>query len=393
MLRPLLTAVLLLLIAPAAGVAAPVATLPNDMEVSESAGAVVIPVTLSEPSDELVRVNWQTTAARVADASGPSGDRDLVPERGTLEFAAGETRRELTIHVIDDAVDDHSIFMVVELPGQLTPTGVKESMLILIVDDEPTPPASIVSTRVEESGGDTMVPITRPGVSLLGLALYGWRAQPVTAAPADLAALEGRGAIGPGTVTGEARIPLVDDAVRERDETFTIELAPWAGFIESFRASFPGPVAGGPATITIADDDTGAATLSSVRRVRGVVRLDGVDVVTPLELHRFAKVDARRGAARLAVSTRGRPLRAATVARGSVSVAGAATMALVTPTLRIETARGMRFRGRTVTAAAARPGARWSMAETPRGTRVRVRRGAVRAGGAVLRAGTERVFR
>jgi hypothetical protein len=392
-LRPLVTAVLLLLIAPATGAAAPVATLPDDMEVPESAGAVVIPVTLTEPSDESVRVNWQTGSARIADAPGPSGDRDLVPERGTLEFAPGETRQELTIHVIDDAVDDHSIFMSVELPGRRTPTGAEESMLVLIVDDEPTPPASIASVRVEESAGDTVVPITRPGVSLLGLALYAWRAQPVTAAPADLAAVEGRGAIGPGTQTGEARIPIVDDAVRERDETFTVELAPWAGPIEPFRSTFPGPVAGGPATITIADDDTGAATLSSVTRVRGLVRLDGVDVVTPLELRRGAKVDARRGAARLAISTRGRPLRAATVARGTVRAAGAATMALVTPTLRIETARGMRFRGRTVTAAAARPGARWSMAETARGTRVRVRRGAVRADGAVLRAGTTRVFR
>src|SRR5688500_1262580 len=124
------------------------------MEVPESAGAVVIPVTLTEPSDESVRVNWQTGSARIPDAPGPSGDRDLVPERGTLEFAPGETRRELTIHVIDDAVDDHSIFMAVELPGRRTPTGAEESMLVLIVDDEPTPPASIASVRVEESAGD-----------------------------------------------------------------------------------------------------------------------------------------------------------------------------------------------------------------------------------------------
>jgi hypothetical protein len=113
-----------------------------------------------------------------------------------------------------------------------------------------------------------------------------------------------------------------------------------------------------------------------------------VTATTPLPLGR--RVDARRGTARIVVA--GRVPRSATVTRGAVRLHDAATLALASRSLRVLSAHRMRIAGRHVTVRAARANARWTMTETRQGTRVRVLRGAVRAGGARLRAGGTSVF-
>ena len=89
---------------------------------------------------------------------------------------------------------------------------------------------------------------------------------------------------------------------------------------------------------------------------------------------------------------RGRRKRQATIAGGAVRLRDARTLALATRTLRILSARGLRIAGRTGTVRAATPHAIWTMTETPRGTRVVVLRGAVRAGDARVPAGRVRVL-
>ena len=71
---------------------------------------------------------------------------------------------------------------------------------------------------------------------------------------------------------------------------------------------------------------------------------------------------------------------------------GTLALALATRTLRILSARGLRIAGRAGTVRAATPHAIWTMTEAPRGTRVRVLRGAVRAGDARVPAGRVRVL-
>ncbi len=144
--------------------------------------------------------------------------------------------------------------------------------------------------------------------------------------------------------------------------------------------------------MTIADDDAPPThrTVASATRVRGRVTLDGRSVLTPLELPLGSRVDAHRGVARIAIAHDTRELRSATIAGGAVRLD---TLALLTRTLDMRATRGLRVRARTAMSRAATDGARWRLTETKAGTRVRVRRGSVRAHGVLLRAGDTRVFR
>jgi hypothetical protein len=371
--------------------AAPSVAVPGHLAVPESAGQARIAVTLSEPQAQPFSVPWSTgpAAGMIADAPAAQPGRDYVEAGGTLEFAPGETRREVTVTVLDDAVDDHSGFLAVRF-GDPQPGPGGTVTLVQIVDDEPTPPASVSDVRVAEGAGEAVVPVTRPGVSLTGHAVYDWRTLAGTAeAGADFGARAGRVTIAYGKDSAEVRIPIADDGRPEPDERFHVRLAP-ATELPSPWGWFPGEVADEVATVTIADDDEAPAVMT-VTPVRGIVRVRGRRLTGPANVAAGAKVDARRGTASI-LFVDGDVASWAAISGGAVRLRAANALALVSRRVAVRGRHGLRVRGATVTARAAGI-ARFALAETRRGTRVAVRRGRVRARGAVLRAGDARVFR
>ncbi|HET8951787.1 MAG TPA: Calx-beta domain-containing protein [Solirubrobacteraceae bacterium] len=393
----LLTIAVTLLAAPATVAAAPVPSVPPSVAVSEAAGAVTIPVTLSEAPAQPRSVSWRTVPAAkyIADGAACGPGEDFVEAAGTVVFAPGETQRALTVQVLDDEVDERGCDVVVELDEPAPLPGSHPHTWLSISDDDATPPASIADVRVGEAAGAVVVPVTRPAISRLGHARYLWRTRPLTAtAPDDFTAQEGIVAIGYERDAAEVRIPIADDAIREPDERFEIVLEADPGPFDPFSLGFAGPVLDGLGTVTLADDEPGdpARTFASVARLRGRVRLDGRRLGPPAEVPPRGRIDARRGAARIAVTRDGTVLREAAVTGGAVRLIDLRTLRLITRALRIEATRGMRIRGGHATVRAAAPSARWTMAETARGTRVRVRSGGVRANGALLRSGATRLF-
>ena len=376
----LLTVLAVALGVPATASAAPVVTVPGELTVAETAGEARIAVTLSEAPEQPFDVRWRTgPPVRLADAPSAVRGRDYVEVGGTLHFAPGETRRELAITILDDAVDDPSGYLDIAF-GEEDPFGGPRTLL-KILDDEPTPPASVADVRVSERAGEAVVAVTRPAVSLIGDAMYDWRVRGVPRSG-------GRVGFGTADTAAELRVPIADDIRPEPDERLEVVLSP-AAELPSPWGFFPGPVADGLATVTVVDDDRRRIVVSATP-LRGRVRLGGRRIGAATEIPRGGRVDARRGAVRIAVDVRGRRTREATIAGGAVRLRDARTLALASRSLRVVSARALRVAGRTVTVRAATPDARWTMTETPRGTRVRVLRGAVRAGGARVRAGRMR---
>ena len=392
----LLMTLVLLLAAPAGAAAEPELTLPGEVAAAESAGTVRIAVTLSEPSSEPVEVSWRTARPMIADAPLAIAGKDYAEGSGTLEFEAGDTREELAVTVLDDAVDDGSPFLGVELHDpQGAVLGPQRSTAFAILDDEPTPPASVADVVVPEGAREALVPVGRPAISLLGLAAYAWTPQAGTAqAPSDFTAGSGRGSIGYGELATVARVPIVDDRRDEPDETFTVALAPDPSASRPFSAFFPGPIADALATVTIADDDPPAAPgpVVTVQRLHGRVRVDGQRLTGTAGLARGRRVDARNGAARIVVSRAGATLRTATIAGGRVRLTRARDLALAGPRLAVRSTGGMGVRARAVRTRPVSRRARWTLRERRAGTEVRVLAGRVNAGGAVLRAGARGLF-
>ena len=191
-----------------------------------------------------------------------------------------------------------------------------------------------------------------------------------------------------------ARIPLTDDKRHEETETFTVDLAPDTGPLPAFTSFFPGPVGRAVATVTIVDDDPVAVprAILTVSRLSGKVRLGGRTLTAGRRAFGGAKVNASDGSARLVATRSGRTLRSATVTGGAVRVVTTRELVLVSRRAAIRST-GIAVRGKQVVMAPATAGARWTIEEVRRGTRVSVRGGRVTAGGATLRAGRSRTFR
>lgn len=100
-----------------------------DASAREGAGqALVFAVTLSAPAAQALRIGYATQ-----DITAKAG-RDYTPASGTLDFAAGQTRADLTVHLIDDPLLEGGETLRVELtnlpadvqPGRLAATGTIE---------------------------------------------------------------------------------------------------------------------------------------------------------------------------------------------------------------------------------------------------------------------------
>jgi hypothetical protein len=370
--------------------ATPSVAVPGDLAVPENAREARITVTLSEPQAEPFRLAWTTGSAAglIADAPAALPGRDYVEAGGTLEFPPGETRREVAVTVLDDAVDDPSGFLAVWF-GEQRPGPGRTVTLLRTLDDEPTPPASVSDLSVDEDAGEAVVLVTRPGVSLLGAAVYDWRTMAGTAgAGADFGARRSNMAIYYAKEAAEVRIPIADDRLAEPDERFQVQLAP-ATQLPSPWGWFPGPVADDVATVTIVDDDAAPVSMG-VTPLRGIVRARGRRLTGATRIPAGSRVDARGGAARITFAD-GDIASWATIAGGAVRLRAPSVLALVSRRVTVRGQHGLRVRGRTV-AARALSRARFTLAETKRGTRVQVHRGRVTARGTVLGAGDARVF-
>lgn len=116
----------------------------------------------------------------------------------------------------------------------------------------PTPPSlSIAGATVSEAAGSVRLTVTLAGETELPASVE-WATHDGTAtAPADYAASGGRLTFAPGETEQTVTVPLVDDAVIEDDETFTVVLS------DPVDAT----IAAGSATVTVTSDDVAAGLL------------------------------------------------------------------------------------------------------------------------------------
>jgi len=72
----------------------------------QSSNATVA-VWLSRPASGTVRVNYRTVDGTArSNGTTTAGTRDYTPRSGTITFAAGETRKEVQVPILDDNVED-----------------------------------------------------------------------------------------------------------------------------------------------------------------------------------------------------------------------------------------------------------------------------------------------
>ena len=213
-------------------------------------------VSLAQAPQTTVMVDYVggETVAEAAVASRATPEVDYRGATGSLTFLPGETRKVVPVAIVDDAVEepDERFPMALSNPrGDHAYLADGEAMGTIRDDDGRPPPAlSVADASGSESGGDLAFRVTLDRAS----------DEPVTASYStsdgtaldgtDYNARSGRVRFAAGDRAATIRVPVIDDARDEPDETLTLTLADATN--ATFRDS--------EATGTIEDDDDAAST-------------------------------------------------------------------------------------------------------------------------------------
>ena len=148
-------------------VTAPLVSLsPAVLVVAEDAGAAVLTVSLDGPRGEsALSVLWSTD-----DGTGEAPS-DYTARQGPVTFAAGESRKEISVPIVDDAerenpaVGTHESFFVVLDPGQGYRLSDNSVTIVEIVDNDGDAPPDVIPpqlTRVTANGNTLVLTYDEP---------------------------------------------------------------------------------------------------------------------------------------------------------------------------------------------------------------------------------------
>ncbi len=190
-----------------------------DEQALEHAEAIQLPIELSRPVDQVVMVQYTSTAG-TAEAG-----LDYVTSRGIVIFDPGATRGVIEIEVINDEFpEEHESFMVT-LSKPRNAIIARETGTGTILDDDGASAILRVEDALvleEEGMVRFRVLLSHPQRQMISAA---YRTRDGTAkAGEDYEASSGVVTMAPGTVEAMIAVPLLKDGLDWREETFTVHL-------------------------------------------------------------------------------------------------------------------------------------------------------------------------
>jgi hypothetical protein len=239
----------------------------NDVVVNEAAGTATFTVTLSAPSGQPVSVGFNTSNGTATAGS------DYTAITGTLTFAPGVTTQTVTVAITNDTVFESSETFNVNLTAPTNATLGDALGVGTIRDDgtgtggtdNDTPALSVSSPTVSEGGGFAVFTVSLSNASATATTVtLGTTAGTATAGADYTAALQvstdggstwaaaSSATIAAGSTGVLVRAPIVNDALAESTEAFTLTATRTAGTTSNGAAT---------GTATINDDDA-APTLA-----------------------------------------------------------------------------------------------------------------------------------
>ena len=179
-------------------------------------------VSLSTASGQAASVNYATADGT---ATAPA---DYAATSGTVNFAAGETTKQVTVLVHGDTLDEANETFTLNLSNPSNVTIADGIGVGTITDDDAQPTLSVNNvTLTEGDSGTTNANFTVSLSTASGLPVdvdYA-TANGTATAPADYTATGGSLVFTPGQVTKTVTVRVKGDTLDEIDETFTVNLA------------------------------------------------------------------------------------------------------------------------------------------------------------------------
>ena len=226
----------------------------GDISVAEGdSGTVALKytVTLSSSSGKEVTIDYATEdGTATADLASPALG-DYIATSGTLNFAPGDTSKEVTVLVNGDYTSEPNETVLLKLSnGSNTSNTTAQAIGTILNDDDPElilgGTASISEGTGATKGFSFTVTLTKPSSNNISV---DFATEDVTAkAGKDYVATGGSIIFAPGETSKTIDVQIIGDSIDENDETFRVTI------------SNPSPSAiriiNSQATCTITDDDT-----------------------------------------------------------------------------------------------------------------------------------------
>jgi subtilisin family serine protease len=217
--------------------------------VSESAGVATITVQRTPGSTaSAVTIDYATVPGGTATPGA-----DYLLTSGTLTFKAGEVSKTFTVPIVNDNVDEPSetVNLALSNPTGGATLGTPIAAVLTISDDD-VPGAigfSAGTYAVLESAGLALITVTRTGAA--GAVTVDFTTADGSAiAPVHYTAVSRTLSFGGGETTKTIAIPILEDGIREGNETILLVLSNPTGGATLGATS--------QAVLTITDNETGA---------------------------------------------------------------------------------------------------------------------------------------
>jgi hypothetical protein len=226
------------------------------MEGDAGGRSLLLPVTLSQPTNVIVTVDFFTT-----DLLATAGE-DYVATNGTIVFAPNQTTQTLAVTILGDLLDETNETFMVTLTNSTVLPILSRRAVATIIDDEPLTLAIADASGIEgNSTGGTIV----FAVDLLKPVDYEVRVDYATVGVSavsgvDFIATNGTVVFGAGETSKPVTIPIIGDLLNELNEMLRVNLTNVVNAM----------IADSQATGTIEDDDPQpTVTVANVSIVEG----------------------------------------------------------------------------------------------------------------------------
>ena len=186
-------------------------------EPSTGTATLKFTVTLSAVSGRTVGVNWAT-----ADGTATAGV-DYTAAGGSLTFAPGETSKTVDVTVIGDTVNEANETLRVNLSNP-TLAGVVDGQGDGTIVDKNAPPSLSISDTLAREGEGATFTVTLAGTTVQEVRVGFSTGDGLARAGVDYVARVGTLTFAPGEKTKSVAVTVLDDAVSESNEDFSVSL-------------------------------------------------------------------------------------------------------------------------------------------------------------------------
>jgi hypothetical protein len=211
----------------------------DDPSVDENAGPLTFTISVDAAAGVDVSVDYAT-----ADGTATAG-ADYTATSGTATIAAGDTSTTVDVPVTDDAVFERGESLELDLTNELHGALVDAAGDGTITEDDPMPSITVDDPSVDEDGGPLSFTISLDAAAAVDVSVDYATADGSATGGVDYTATSGTKTIAAGDTTATVHVAVTDDAVREGDETLSLDLS----------NAVDGTLGAGGGTGTIVDDE------------------------------------------------------------------------------------------------------------------------------------------